>query len=242
MRHAAGTGVPQPCLWIMVFSQNLGEAPMSVECSMLAIGAERNEALRRNPKAIKDEVILRQALDHLAVMSSFKTCMTEREVLAEIRVSQRNLNIVDDPVLRQQMAERYEREDALVDAALARDDREGPLRIGSNWKQLTEILAGGENSRAAAYFLGAPRFGEDVGYGPAGLHDPSDVAAFASHLNLWTPERFGAAAASRRSESLPVADAGHLSPEFFEVRLFQTFRIYILDTATARAGMLIWMS
>jgi len=69
---------------------------------------------------------------------------------------------------------------------------------------------------------------------------------FASDLNLWTPERFGAAAASRRSEGLPVADAGYLSPElsleFFEVRLFQTFRIYILDAATARAGMLIWMS
>jgi hypothetical protein len=49
---------------------------------------------------------------------------------------------VDDPMLRRQMAERYEREDALVDAALARDDRERPLRIGTNWKRLTEILAG----------------------------------------------------------------------------------------------------
>jgi hypothetical protein len=55
---------------------------VSVECSVLAIGAERYQALRGNPAAIKDEVILCQALDHLAVMSFFKRCMSEREVLS----------------------------------------------------------------------------------------------------------------------------------------------------------------
>jgi hypothetical protein len=49
----------------------LGEARMSVQCSMLAIGAERYQALRGNPVAIKDAVILRQALGHLAVVSFF---------------------------------------------------------------------------------------------------------------------------------------------------------------------------
>jgi hypothetical protein len=70
---------------------------------MLAIGAERYQALRGNPAAIKDEVILRQALDHLAVMSFFKRCMSEREVLAEIRVCQRNVDMIDDPTMRRQM-------------------------------------------------------------------------------------------------------------------------------------------
>lgn len=93
MRRAAGTEVPKPCLCILVFSLNRGGARMSVECSMPAISAERYQALRRNQKAIKDEVILRQALERLAVVSSFKPCMTEREMLAEIRVSQRNLNV-----------------------------------------------------------------------------------------------------------------------------------------------------
>jgi Domain of unknown function (DUF1877) len=163
---------------------------------MFAIGAERYQALRGNPAAIKDEVILRQALDHLAVMSVFKRCMSEREVLAQIRVCQRNVDMIDNPTMRRQLAERYVREDALVDAALARGDRERPLTIGTNWKHLNEILAGGEDGEAAEhFFLGAPRLGEDVGYGPAGLHDPSAVATFASYLELWTPEHFVAAAA-----------------------------------------------
>jgi hypothetical protein len=83
---------------------------MSVKCTMLAIGAERYQALRGNPAAIKNEVIFRQALDHLAVMSFFKRCMSEREVLAEIRVCQRNVDTIDDPTRRRQMAERYVRE------------------------------------------------------------------------------------------------------------------------------------
>jgi hypothetical protein len=99
---------------------------------MFAIGAERYQALRGNPAAIKDEVILRQALDHLAVMSVFKRCMSEREVLAQIRVCQRNVDMIDDPTMRRQMAERYVREDALVDAALACGNRERPLTIGTN--------------------------------------------------------------------------------------------------------------
>jgi Cysteine-rich CWC len=80
---------------------------MSVECSMFAISAERFQALRGNPAAIKDEVILRQALDHLAVMSVFKRCMSEREVLAQIRVCQRNVDMIDNPTMRRQI--RHER-------------------------------------------------------------------------------------------------------------------------------------
>ena len=60
--------------------------------------------------------------------------MSEREVLAEIRVCQRNVDMIDDPTMRRQMVEQYVREDALVDAALARGDRERPLTIGANWK------------------------------------------------------------------------------------------------------------
>jgi hypothetical protein len=60
------------------------EARMSVECSMLAIGAARHEALRGNPRAVTDEVILRKALGHLAGMSFLKQNMSEAEVLAEI--------------------------------------------------------------------------------------------------------------------------------------------------------------
>src|SRR5262245_66687873 len=92
--------------------QHAGEARMSVECSMLAISAERYDALRSNPRAVTDEVILRSALDHLAGMAFFKKNMSEAEVLAEIRAT-RHLDMVDDPRMRRQMAERYARQDAL---------------------------------------------------------------------------------------------------------------------------------
>jgi hypothetical protein len=135
--------------------------------------------------------------------------------------------MIDDLTMRRQMVERYVREDALVDAALARGDRERPLTIGTNWKYLNAILAGGEGGEAAErFFLGAPRLGEDVGYGPAGLHDPSAVAAFASYLELWTPERFGAAAAARRSANLPAGLAVH-RPRIFRSTIvtYGSFRL-----------------
>jgi hypothetical protein len=111
-----------------------GHALATPICSMLAIGVARYQALRGNPAAIK-RGILRQALDHLAIMSVLlQEMLSEREVLSEIRVCQRNVDMIDDPTMRRQMVERYVREDALVDAALARGDRERPLTIGTNWK------------------------------------------------------------------------------------------------------------
>src|SRR5262245_60375111 len=175
---------------------------MSVECSMLAVAPERCEALRADPGAVKDEVILRGALGHLAGMSSFRGETTEAEVLAEIR-GNRHLEMIEDPAMRRQMVEHYAREDALVDAALARGDREPAFTLGTSWQYLSEILSGGgEPASAEHFFRGAPRFGEDVGYGPAGLHDPAAVTAFASYLGLWSPERFAAAAEARRLPTL----------------------------------------
>jgi hypothetical protein len=220
---------------------------MSVECSMLAISAERYEALRRNPRAVTDEVILRKALGHLAAMALFKQSMSEAEVLAEIRANHRHLDMVEDPKMRRQMAELYAREDALVDAALARGDRQRPFSLGTNWLYLSEILAGGERPAAAErFFVGAPRFGEDVGYGPAGLHDPPAVAAFAAYLDLWSPERFAAAAARRRPPDMADRYSEHLPPGMslagLDAELFLRFKTFILDAAASRNGMLIWMS
>ena len=216
---------------------------MSVECSMLAISAVRYDALRSNPRAVTDEVILRQALDHLAVMAFFKTNMSEAEVLAEIRAT-RHLDKVEDSRMRRQMAERYAREDALVDAALARGDRERPLGLGKEWSYLNEVLADDKQSaRLESFIFSAPRFGEDVGYGPAGLHGLTAVAAFAAYLDGWSPERFAAAAAARRPPDLAErlgTDSTTLA--MFDEQLFLPFKTYILDARASRAGMLIWMS
>lgn len=148
-------------------------------------------------------------------------------------------------MLRRQMAERHEREDALVDAALARDDRERPLRIGTNWKRPTEILAGGENSKAAEYFfLGTPRFGEDVGYGPAGFMiramSPRLTSSFGHPSGLVPPLR----PATRKACWLQTAGISPRSCRLHSLRSgsFRPLGFNILDAATARAGRLIWMS
>jgi hypothetical protein len=226
-----------------LFNQTLDEACMSVEFSMLAVGAERYEILRSNPRAVTDEVILRQALGHLASMSFFEKNMSEAEVLADIRANHRNLDMVEDPA----MAARHVREDALVDAALARGDRGRPFTLGTNWRYLSDILADGEEPAAAEhFFFGAPRFGEDVGYGGAGLHDPTAVAAFAAYLDLWSPERFAAVAEAHRSPDLAARLGVHLLPglslALLDVQFFQPFKAYILAAAASRAGMLTWMS
>jgi hypothetical protein len=218
---------------------------MSVEWSMLAVAAERYEALRSDTTAVTDEVILRGGLDHLAVMSICKGSASEGEVLAQIRAD-RHLEMVDDLTMRRQMAELYARQDALVDASLARGDRVRPLSIGTNWQFLSEILADGDESGLPeTFFLHAPRFGDDVD-APAGLHDAATVARFAAYLEHWSPERFAAAAKARRPPilqgllnkiGLPGTTGSDLDAE-----LFLRFKTYIMDAAAARAGMLIWMS
>jgi hypothetical protein len=220
---------------------------MSVECSMLAISAERYAALRSNPSAVTDEVILRKALDHLAGMLLFKKHMAEAEVLAEIRANHRQLDMADDATMRRRMAERYAREDALVDAALARGDRQRPFNLGTNWRYLNETLAESERSAPLEHFIfSAPRFGEDVGYGPAGLHGLQAVAAFAAYLDPWSGERFAAVAAARRPPDLANRYRKQLprgmSLAGLDAEMFLRFKTFILDAAAARAGMLIWMS
>jgi hypothetical protein len=216
---------------------------MSVECSMLAISAERYEALRGDPRAVTDEVILRKALSHLASMAFFKKNMSEAEVLAEIR-AKRHLVIDEDPTMRRRMAELYAREDALVDAALAHGDRERPFHLGTNWRYLNEALADGRRSAPLEHFIfSAPRFGEDVGYGPAGLHDSPAVAAFAAYLDLWSPERFAAAAAARRAPDLAERlGTDSMTLATLDEQFFLRFKTFILYAAASRAGMLIWMS
>ena len=216
---------------------------MSVECSMLAISAERYETLRSNPRAVTDEVILRQALDHLAVMAFFKKHMSEAEVLAEIRAN-RPLDMAEDPKMRRQMAEGYAREDALVDAALARGDRGRPFNLGTSWTYLNEILAQDERSAPLEHFIfSAPRFGDDVGYGPAGLHGLTAVAAFAAYLDGWSPERFAAVAAARRPPDLAERlGTDSMTLATLDEQSFLRFKTFILDARDSRAGMLIWMS
>jgi hypothetical protein len=219
---------------------------MSVECSMLAVAPERYAALRTHPRAITDEVILRGALGSLAAMSSLRPQASEAEVLVEVR-GFRRLDTVEDPKMRRQMAERYAREDALVDAALARGDREPPFALGTSWQYLNRILSDGEApAPAERFFLHAPRYGEDVGYGPDGLHDPAAVAGFGAYLNLWSPERFAAVAEARRPPEFKALaaemSATGMSPADLDAQLFLRFKIYIQGAAAARAGMLIWMS
>jgi hypothetical protein len=213
---------------------------MSVECSMMAVSPERYEALRADPRAVADEAVLRGALGHLRTMHVLRGMtrdVSEAEVLAEIRASRHWL---DDPRMR----EAYVREDALIDAALARGDREPAFHHGSTWTYLQRSMAeGGEPAPFGRFINGAPRFGESVGYGPAGLHAPATVAAFSAYLDLWSPERFAAVAEARRSpeerarySEMPRA----LSPAVIDGNLFLSFKIYIQGAAAVRAGMLIW--
>ena len=208
---------------------------------MFAIAAGRYEALRADPMAITNEVILRGALRHLAVMSSFKQNMSEADVLAEIRANR------PPGEGRLQMAELYARQDRLVDAALTRGDREGAFELGTSWRHIEDIMAEGEQPQwPTRFFHYAPKFGEKVGYGPAGLHDPVAVAAFAAYLELWTPERF--AAAAERYANPKRRDWPGMTKELeahiagLDANLFRDFKTYILAAAAARAGMLVWMS
>jgi Domain of unknown function (DUF1877) len=212
---------------------------MSVDCSMLAVSPQRYEALRADPRAVTDEVILRRGLGHLAGMSYFKRDLSEAEVFAQMRAGR---HWRDEPGMR----ELYAREDALVDAALARGDREHPYSLGSSWQYLHGIMTDGEDPAPLERFLhGAPRLGEDVGYGPAGLHDPAAVAAVAAYLDLWSPERFVAVAEARRSpayKALAADSPPGMSIAESDAQLFLRFKIYIQGAAAAHAGMLIWMS
>jgi Domain of unknown function (DUF1877) len=152
---------------------------------------------------------------------------------------------------------------ASVQAGLDYGDFEPPLAISSNWDYLNEIMTDGEEPTSPAHFiLGGTPLGEDVGYGPARLHDPAAVAAFAAHLDMWSPERFAAAAEARIRAKGEAATATmeKLRAIYSEAReamyketgvdigfdsnatFFMHFKTCIVDAAAARAGMLVWMS
>ena len=114
-----------------------------------------------------------------------------------------------------------------------------PSILARTGAYLNEVLAEGvQPARFEHFIFGAPRFGEDVGYGPAGLHDPPAVAAFA--------KRFAEAAAACRPSDLADRYTEMMPPgislAMIDEHFFLPFKTFILDAAAARAGMLIWMS
>jgi hypothetical protein len=176
-------------------------------------------------------------------MSLVKRDASEAEVLAEIRAN-RSGHTYGTPTERRGMVELYARQDALLDAALARGDRETAFSLGSSWQYMYDILGNAEGGEALVHFFdGAPRVGESWTYGPAGLHDAAAVAAFAAWLDLWSPERFAAAAATRREPGL--AEKLGVTTQYLaeqDGQHFLRFNTYIQDSAAAGAGILIWMS
>jgi Domain of unknown function (DUF1877) len=227
--------------------QSDNEENMSVECSFFVIAADRYDALRADPKAVTDEALLRGMLGYLINMSQLKPGTSEAEVLTEIR-AKRGLEMYQDPKKARRMVEHYARIDALVDAALARGDRETPLQLGSTWQYLNEILTEGEEPAPLERFIdGGLPLGEHVGYGPASLQAPAAVSAFAAYLDLWSIERFSAAAKVLRVAMLPkefLAEYDALEALMGgnpDAEFFLRFKSYIVKAAAVRAGMLIWI-
>lgn len=231
---------------------------MSVECSLFAVSAERAEEMRATPTEASDEARLRAALSGLALSQRMKPDATEAELLAEARAAQAFVH--DDPAEAAEMKAYLAHEKALVDAALARDDRAPAFELGKSWDVFQDVLIE-ETGYELGFFFGGESLGEPLSYGPPSLRGHDHVAAFAAFLADWNGERFVSAAEARRRASDGAAGLASMfggrelteeqRTQFakiaeqgrrFEMDGFERFKAYISDAAAAGRAVLIWMS
>jgi hypothetical protein len=142
-------------------------------------------------------------------------------------------------------------------AAHARLDRLGSfqqaLELEKSWHILHYLFTGhvdASNAPGDALLTGED-LGDDVGYGPARLHDETETRDFARFLDTLDVERLQARVNYREMSRIRVysmqmgagSDAEYESELHAEVAAyFPRLRDYVARTAEKQGGLLIWLS
>jgi hypothetical protein len=154
------------------------------------------------------------------------------------------------PVLQRELERQIERANAATRAAVSAGGSGPVLDLHKSWHVLHYLFTGeahGGNPPANA-LLGGRELGEDMGYGPARLHEPAATAAFARFLAPLTAAELQRRIDIRRMSALGIyccdddgesgaaeinGDVGHYFP------LLQGF---VAEAAKDGHGLLMWLS
>lgn len=227
---------------------------MSIECSIFAVSSTQIAAFRGNPEAASNEARLRNALEQMSTMLHLRPELTEAEYLADLG-SNTDLDQLSDPKDRAELAAYHDRDRAMLEAALARGDRETAFCLGKSWDLIHRVISADDQNSDGWFLVGGEPLGETLTYGPPSLRCPEDVLAFAAYLAGWSSSRFLAACEVLRTEcdegidavSIPSSQQQQLVEiakivREAEMALFERFRAYVADASDARSGMLIWFN
>jgi len=122
--------------------------------------------------------------------------------------------------------------------------------VDKTWHAIHFMLAGSPDGvdapPEAMAVLGGEEVGDEIGYGPARLLSPSQVAMVAKGLEPLTPEVFG-----RRYRPKEM-DAADIYPQIWErdgaegleyiLAYYQQLRTFYLDAAQRGDGAILWLS
>lgn len=220
---------------------------MGMYCSLLSLSQAQIGALRAKPSLASKLVM---AIQYEQLSRTLAVAMDrmppERKEAAELQYR----------AAIEQLSHRMGA-DAQRAAAGAEPDPMAPLRppldLGKSWHILHYLFTGrvDVSNTPADSLLTGEDMGEDLGDGPARLHDADETRAFARFLQTLDPERLQQRVNYREMLRVDVyaVPMGRGTDDAFERELrgevaayFPHLRDYVARTADEQGGLLIWLS
>jgi hypothetical protein len=218
---------------------------MSMICGLLGLSPAQIAALRATP-ALASDLVITVARLRLLPMSQLPPSVSQ--LPPEMRqAAEAKLRAALEQTLRPEEA-----------AARARVERLGPLEeaisLEKSWHMLHYLFTGHMWEDVPApgnQLVTGEDIGEDMGYGPARLHEPKATQEFARFLQTQDVSRLQERVNYREMASLQVYgmpmghgnDAEHQTDLRQEVGLyFPKLRDYVVKMADKQYGLLIWVT
>jgi hypothetical protein len=218
---------------------------MSMICSVLGVTSAQMHALRAKPALVSKLALVA----HIDVLRAHIDDLTQRmtpEQRAQFEASQ--AQFAASPAARQADASVADARAALVPLGPI----EKALSLEKSWHMLHYLLTGhaGTGHAPGDLLLSGEELGEDVGYGPARLHDEIETREFSRFLEGQDPVRLRARVDFEemnrvRLYGMPQGPGSEVEHQMLheEIALyFQLLRDYVRAMADKGNSLMVWIS
>lgn len=219
---------------------------MSMHCWLLGLSSAQIKALRATPSLVRGLVSITENDQAKAHFDAAKKAMSpEQRHAAEDRLREAGAM----PEMKKFRAEIAAARPRLAGLA----PFEQPLDLAKSWHILHYLMTGHVDPSSApgdALLTGEP-LGEDVGYGPARLHDERQTREFGRFLETQDPARLQTRVNAREMHRLGVYPTpfgqDHDAEYEQDVRatvaeIFPRLRDYVIGMSAKQGGLLTWIS
>jgi hypothetical protein len=221
---------------------------MSMNCYVLRLSQFEVASMRRNPASASR--VAQSAAFGGAIPRAGRSPGTPN-LLLNIGLLREGggTGVLVSPFLRRELERQMEQANAV--AATAREiDPSRLLDLHKSWHALHYLFTGQSDGGVppANALLGGRELGQDMGYGPARLHEPAATAAFARFLGPLTVEELTGRIDLGRMQRLGIyccddADEGGLEELTGDVEhYFPQLKGFVAEAANRGDGMLVWLS